>query len=81
LETTLTHRCIAIANKKLAEYNTQIEPIISFGADMKSSPWSIGIRMSKVDPRKGPKGAKPKTLLATFCPMCGECLRPRDKKK
>jgi hypothetical protein len=76
----MAHKCIALANKKLAEHNTQIEPIISFGADMKSSPWSIGIRTSKVDPRKGPKGAKPKTLLATYCPMCGESLKTGAKR-
>jgi hypothetical protein len=75
----MPHRCIAVANKKLAEHNTRIEPIIVFDSRMKSSD-GIGIRTSKVDPRKGKKGAPPATLLALFCPMCGENLETGAKK-
>lgn len=71
----MDHKCIAMANKTLAAANTQIENIWEAGATITAA---IGIRTSKVDPTKR---GKPKLLVATYCPMCGECLRPAAKKK
>jgi hypothetical protein len=61
-------KCVDLANQKLAEHNTQIEPILVFSQPEREA---IGIRTSKVD---RVKRGQPKTLLATFCPFCGEKL-------
>lgn len=53
----MPHKCIATANKLLAEHNTQIEPIIAFGSDMKSFD-AIGIRTSKIGSQEGEKGGQ-----------------------
>ena len=70
---SMDHKCIALANKALAPHNTQIEDIWEAGATLTAQ---IGIRTSKVDPSKR---GKPKLLVAIYCPMCGECLRPKKK--
>ena len=60
-------KCVELANQKLAEHNTQIEPIIVFGQDR----LGIGIRTTLVTQKKR---ARPKTIMASFCPFCGSKL-------
>jgi hypothetical protein len=71
----MDHKCIAMANEALAPHNTQIENIWEAGSSITAQ---FGIRTSKVDPSKR---GKPKLLVATYCPLCGQCLRPAVKKK
>jgi hypothetical protein len=58
--------CIDQANAKLLEHNTKIEPM--FGMLPGRMHEVIGTRTVKVN--KSKRG-NAKTILATFCPFCG----------
>jgi hypothetical protein len=62
-------KCIELANQKLAPDNTRIEDIFVITSSLRQA---LGIRTVKISSsRRG----KPKTVLASFCPFCGEDLR------
>jgi hypothetical protein len=55
--------CLSEATKKLADYNTRP----SFSITL-----SDGVQRAIVATSPIPPNRKPKTLLATYCPMCGK---------
>ena len=60
--------CIKLFNEQLASRNTRIKIPISFGANKISSLPPM-IVTEKVDERSR---MKPVSLLASYCPFCGE---------
>ncbi len=60
--------CITLTNKALEPYNTQVECI--FNLFDKTLPSSMVV-ISTMKKDAGKRG-KPKTLVAAFCPLCGE---------
>lgn len=60
--------CLDLANEKLADKNTQVELIWGLG-DKGGLAVRMGVRTVKIDSKKR---GRPITLLASFCPFCGE---------
>jgi hypothetical protein len=65
-----THKCIRQINTALAAHNTQLNLIFQVVGPQAGKPF-IQIATIKVGDKKR---GKPKMVVATFCPFCGEKL-------
>lgn len=60
----MSHNCVEKINALLAEHNTRLMGIISFGP----GPERIALATVKADDKVR---KKPALFFATYCPMCG----------
>jgi hypothetical protein len=67
--------CIKMVNKELAQYNTAIDTVMTFGAGKIRE--RLCVPTSKVDKKKRGTAMK---VFATYCPMCGVEI-PKDPPK
>lgn len=70
----MTCDCIKKMDAKLAYMNTRVSVVYGIDDAMNLTHTATKVVTEKVD--KGIKGAKPQSLVATFCPFCGTKLVP-----
>lgn len=58
--------CIKLVNKELAQHNTAVETVMTFGGGKIRE--RLCVPTTKVDKKKRGNAMK---VFATFCPMCG----------
>lgn len=66
--------CYEKANEALVEHNTRIASYFTFESNRVGRSWPI----ETVQIEKGRGKRKAMGLVASFCPLCGACLRSDD---
>ena len=66
--------CYEKTNEALGEHNTRITSYFTFESNRVRRPWPI--ETTQIEKGRGKKKAM--GLFASFCPLCGACLRSDD---
>jgi hypothetical protein len=72
-------KCVAKVNKLLAASNTRLDQCSLINMETGQVRESLKIATCRADPRN--KRTKVKTLCPSFCPFCGERVKPKYKGK
>lgn len=67
-------RCISLVNDKLREFNTELDLVIHGWQQLRGGhAASMMIATRKIDQKKR---AKARTVIVTYCPVCGRKVNP-----